>query len=169
MIWNYSYIILIEHLSGGFLKEKYCISIIWCSSWFVLEHGCQLDEPCAFSGDHWQMQQCFTDIYKVFRVLFHCFILLEMKLTTTWSALSKHTPWYIRWREIIYFLQLMALTSTGRPGVNVPLPVEGVARRVPGHAYLHNMAAWNVKGNPRRHGTAMKIHARVIIYSAVPL
>ena len=27
------------------------------------------DEPCGFSGDHWQMHQCFnvfTDIYKVF-------------------------------------------------------------------------------------------------------
>ena len=31
--------------------------------------GWQLDEPCGFSGDHWQMQQCFnvfTNIYKVF-------------------------------------------------------------------------------------------------------
>ena len=30
---------------------------------------CQLDEPCGFSGDHWQMQQCLnvlTDIYQVY-------------------------------------------------------------------------------------------------------
>ena len=46
--------------------------------------GCQLDEPCCFSGDHCQMQQYFnvlTDICKVlFLVLFHCCILLEIKL-----------------------------------------------------------------------------------------
>ena len=41
---------------------------------------CQHDEPCGFSRDHWQMQQCsnvFIDLYKVlFLVLFHCCILL---------------------------------------------------------------------------------------------
>ena len=36
--------------------------------WVSYQIGCQRDEPCGFSGDHWQMQQCFnvfTDIYKV--------------------------------------------------------------------------------------------------------
>ena len=55
--------------------------------WVSYHIGCQLDEPCGLSGDHWQMQQCFnvlTDIYKVFfLVLFHCCILLEIKLMTT--------------------------------------------------------------------------------------
>ena len=46
----------------------------------------QLDEPCSFFGDHWQMQQCFnmfTDIYKAFLVPFHCCMLLEIKPITT--------------------------------------------------------------------------------------
>ena len=54
--------------------------------WVSYQIGCQLDEPCGFSGDHWQMHQCFnvfTDIYKVFfLVLFHCCILLEIKRIT---------------------------------------------------------------------------------------
>ena len=28
--------------------------------WVSYQIGCQLDEPCGFSGDHWQMQQCFN-------------------------------------------------------------------------------------------------------------
>ena len=61
-----------------------------------MAHGCQLDEPRGFSGEHWQMQQCFnvfTDIYKVFffLVLFHCCILLEIKLTTTTTI--PDLPW----------------------------------------------------------------------------
>ena len=49
----------------------------------------------ATSGDHWQMQQCFnvfTDINKVFfMVLFHCCILLEIKLTTiTTNVRTRH-------------------------------------------------------------------------------
>ena len=41
--------------------------------------GCQLDEPCGFSGDQWQMQQCFnvfTDIYKVFSFSCYCSIVI---------------------------------------------------------------------------------------------
>ena len=41
--------------------------------------GCQLDEPCGFSGDHWQIQQCFnvfTDIYKVFSFSWYCSIVV---------------------------------------------------------------------------------------------
>ena len=45
----------------------------------ILQVGCQLDEPCGFSGDHWQMQQCFnvfTEIYKVFSFSWYCSIVV---------------------------------------------------------------------------------------------
>ena len=52
--------------------------------WVSYQIGCQIGEPCGFSGDHWQMQQCFnvvTDIYTVFFLaLFNCCILLKIKL-----------------------------------------------------------------------------------------
>ena len=28
--------------------------------WVSYQIGGKLDEPCGFSGDHWQMQQCFN-------------------------------------------------------------------------------------------------------------
>ena len=67
---------------------NYGFSLFICNLNLVMCFGCQPDEPCGFSGDHWQMQQCFNvfaDIYTVFffLVLFHCCILLEIKLTTT--------------------------------------------------------------------------------------
>ena len=30
------------------------------STWKNSTFGCQLDEPCCVSGDHWQVQQCFN-------------------------------------------------------------------------------------------------------------
>ena len=97
----------------------------------VLCFGCQLDEPCSFSGDHWQMQQCFNvfiDIYKVlFLVLFHCYILLEMILRDLyhwWYFVSNIRSmykivmrnithgivWYKWWTR---FLHLIGLPATG--------------------------------------------------------
>ena len=70
-------------------------------------YGCQLDEPCCFSGD--QMQQCFnvfTDIHKVlFPVLFHCCVLLEIKLIFYYYHCHLPLPLPLRtfsWWQVFY-------------------------------------------------------------------
>ena len=71
--------------AGTMLIENLDMFFFSSFSGYHWSFDCQLDGPCGFSGDHWQMFQCFnvfTDIYKVFLVLFHYCILLEIKLTT---------------------------------------------------------------------------------------
>ena len=81
-----------------------CTLTWWITSWNYIiwvsyQTGCQLDEPCGFSGDNWQMQQCFnvlTDIYTLFFLaLFNCCILLKIKLITI--AITCEFNWLWWW------------------------------------------------------------------------
>ena len=80
-----------------------CTLTWWITSWNYMiwvsyQIGCQLDEPCGFSGDHWQMQHCFnvlTDIYTVFFLaLFNCYILLKIKLITITITCEFNWLWW---------------------------------------------------------------------------
>ena len=63
-------------------------SYLLTSTLNIVCFSCQLDEPCSFYGNQ-PLTECsnvLTDVYRVFLLLLHCCILLEIKLRTIATA-----------------------------------------------------------------------------------